>query len=328
MVVADQSEDALLSQLREAMWDLWFCAKRTEPCDPMSSDEPKIKASRDSAFDALHAIHMHAEDSQKDSTATAASADVISPPLQASALLEKAATEQTPTAQASEWANRTMVGLLNPPNVTGKLWDAIHDCDMDDVLLKDVVTVTNDEDGNMKKLKANMLIMHECASMPDCPGTDCCLPKNPTQEVYKQARDDAYVAYHQILEDDDMSKKAYIDILRGIAGEPSTTTYYPPGHPLHTPTTSTLYPPGHPLHGTEHVTNTTNTSNTTEAKTEVVQAEEGSMLLYALCGVTVVVILAILFLVVQTRDANPPPKAAAAESWGGENWEGEGYGGY
>merc|ERR1719460_666157 len=104
-----------------------------------------------------------------------------------------------------------MNDLLSTPDVTGKLWNAINMIDMDDVLEKDMGKITDDENGNCKKLRANMLILHECASMPDCPATNCCTPKNPTQAVYIQARNDAYVAYHNIQHDDDLARSAYVD---------------------------------------------------------------------------------------------------------------------
>lgn len=376
MVVSDKEEDNLLSHLKAALWDLWFCAKRADPpCDPMDMKDAKVKAAREQAFDALHAIQSHAEEqsatgdaghnSQTSGTQAASDAAlgastlpqaaaeaaaqvtiVPSPagwtaahpsrqdafaPHQAigpngAALLQKAAHSQepTPVANASEWAINTMNGLLTGPNVTGKLWDAINTMDIDDVLEQDIVKIENDEDGNMRKLKSNMLLLHECASMPDCPATNCCTPKNPTQAVYIQARNDAYKAYHNVQHDDDLAKQAYLDLLSTIGtGEKKTTTYYPPGHPLHKPTTTTIYPPGHPLHGTE---NQNNTNVTVKKKSAVAPpVEEGNTLLYAIIALTVVVVLAIGFLVMKTHEADKDAKGG--ESFGEGEWGGEGYGG-
>merc|ERR1740130_2327968 len=107
--------------------------------------------------------------------------------------------------------------MLTAPNVTGNLWDAIGNIDIDSQLEKDIIRITEDEDGNMKKMKSNMLLLHECASMPDCPGDGCCTPKNPTQAIYLQARNDAYIAYHQIQEDDNLGKQAYLELMGNIA---------------------------------------------------------------------------------------------------------------
>jgi len=361
MVVADKDEENLLGHLKAAMWDLWFCAKRADPpCDPNNMDDPKVKAAREQAFDALHAIHNHAaeehpaadaakasdiEQSKVDETIGASATQSLSQaqlsrreneehPVQnwqvvtqdSSNLMQKVAVGQEPVAPATEWASSTLDGILTPPNVTGKLWDAINMIDIDETLSSDIVKVTNDEDGNMKKLKSNMLLLHECASMPDCPADNCCTPKNPTQAVYIQARNDAYVAYHEIQHDDDLAKQAYLDLLQNIGGgkkkKKKSEKYYPPGHPLHKSTT--IYPPGHPLHGTE---GQNNTNETVAAPAPPV--EEGSMLLYAIIVVTVVVVLAVGFLVVKTMQMDGGSKGAGGgqEQWGGEGY-GEGYGQY
>merc|ERR1719163_2510767 len=132
---------------------------------------------------------------------------------ESSMLLQKAAlSRQEPAEPASDFATDTLDGILTPPNVTGKLWDAINMFDLDEQLEQDIGKITDDEDGNCRKLRANMLILHECASMPDCPATNCCTPKNPTQAVYIQARNDAYVAYHNIKNDDDLARSAYVDL--------------------------------------------------------------------------------------------------------------------
>merc|ERR1719436_277286 len=62
-----------------------------------------------------------------------------------------------------------------------------------------------------------MLLLHECASMPDCPAERCCSPNQPTQEVYKAARDDAYRAYHNIRHDTELAKKAYLDLIASVS---------------------------------------------------------------------------------------------------------------
>jgi len=294
MEVSDPEENKHLTHLKAAMWDMWFCAKRAE-CDPMSTTDPKVKAAREQAFDALQAIHVHA----KDKTAAHEAGDAPK-----AALLEET---QTPVANSSKFASKTLDGLLTPPNVTGKLWDSINMLDIDDVLEQDIGKITKDEDGNMKKLKKSMLILHECASMPDCPtkGKDCCTPKKPTQAIYIQARNDAYVAYHNIQHDDDLAKQAYLDLLGTIGSGRKGKDYRPPAHPKHHKGhTTTIYPPGHHLHGTEnqnHPWNGTHGTNHTVKVVQMPEAESDDILLYAIVAVTAVVVLAIGFLVFKTN---------------------------
>jgi len=310
MEVSDPEENKHLTHLKAAMWDMWFCAKRAE-CDPMSTTDPKVKAAREQAFDALQAIHVHA----KDKTAAGEAGDAPK-----AALLEET---QTPVANSSKFASTTLDGILTPPNVTGKLWDSINMLDIDDVLEQDIGKITKDEDGNMKKLKKNMLILHECATMPDCPtkGKDCCTPNKPTQAIYIQARNDAYVAYHNIQHDDDLAKQAYLDLL-GTIGSGKKKGYKPPAHPKHHKGhRPTKYPVGHPLHGTEH--NSTNRTNQTVMVVKVPEPEEGDMLLYAIMTVTAIVVFAIGFLVFKT---NQQDSASPDKTW--DEGEGEGYGQY
>lgn len=339
MAVADKEQEGVLTHLKAAMWDLWFCAKRQDPpCNVLTSDDAKVKAAREQAFDALHAIHTHAEAQQATAPgvglpATLARSDSDTSVVAPGSLLQKdepadetaAADSPVPTVAATTWATNTLDNMLTIPNVTGKLWDAINMIDMDEELEKDIITVTKDEDGNMKKLKSNMLIMHECASMPDCPGAGCCTPKAPTQAIYLQARNAAYTAYHEIQKDDDMAKRAYLEILKNV-GNKAPSQKYPPGHPKHV--APTVYPPGHPLHGTEGGNSTNNTEAAPKEEEKEPPVEEGSWLIYAIGAVTAVVVLAIGFLIFQNSQSGKG-KGAAAEWQGEEQWgEGEGYGQY
>merc|ERR1740117_2621038 len=80
-------------------------------------------------------------------------------------------------------------------------------------------------------MKASLLILHECAAMPDCPGDGCCTPNKPTQALYVQAKNDAYIAYHQVQEEGNEEKNKYLALMGNIASGKTTT--FPPGHPRH-----------------------------------------------------------------------------------------------
>jgi len=122
--------------------------------------------------------------------------------------------------------------MITPPNASGKLLDAINGIDIDNEDQKDMVRITEEKDGNLRKLKASMLLLHECAAMPDCPADGCCTPSGDTHALYTQARNDAYIAYHQAQEEGDASKQAYLDLM-GQIGQGKKVERYEAGHALH-----------------------------------------------------------------------------------------------
>jgi hypothetical protein len=337
MVVADKDEENLLSHLKGALWDMWFCAKRVDPpCDPMKTTEAKIQAAREEAFDALHSINAHAKDFEARAAAEAQKEDAKA----AQSLVEIQEShedknhheKQAPTeTSSSAWAAKTLNSVLTAPNVTGKLWDAIHMAQLDSVLEKDVINIEKDEDGNMRKLKANMVILHECATMPDCTGPNqpegCCVPARPTQAKYEQARNDAYRAYAVIQNDDDLQKQAYAQLLGNIGNKGVKKKKHHYGTtPPPADQDTTLYPLSQPP--AEEDTNSSNTTKATPKPTE----PEGQFLLYGLVAVTGVVVLVVFFLMFKTSQINKSGGGGgggAAAQWAGEGYgEGEGYGQY
>lgn len=55
-------EDHDLSNLKAALLEMLFCVRRTDgSCDPKTSLDPKVKAAREQAFSALHALHSKAQ---------------------------------------------------------------------------------------------------------------------------------------------------------------------------------------------------------------------------------------------------------------------------
>merc|ERR1712061_733426 len=57
---ADKKEEKTLNHLKGALWNLWFCAKRSNPpCNPLTSNEKDVSRARDQAISALRAIHKH-----------------------------------------------------------------------------------------------------------------------------------------------------------------------------------------------------------------------------------------------------------------------------
>lgn len=331
LVVADKIEDGLLTHLRAALWDMWFCTKRKEPpCDPMTSSDPRVKAAREQAFDALHAIHLHAQaqpasavEAPAGGAAVASAASSAAP--QPAALLEKESSRQllntrghrqTPVAPASQFATNVITNMLTPPGVTGKLYEAINDLDVDTQLETDIVRIENDEDGAMKKLKADLLILHECASMPQCPATNCCTPKNPTQAKYIQARNDAYVAYHNMEHDNDMAKATYVDLLKEIAGGKKKGAKLS-GKVKGGKDASKVIIKEEEIPGNS----TGNSSNSTEAAPPV-PVDDGSFLLLCALGlIAVIVVCAIGF--VLSKISSGGKQESAAAGGGGEEWQGE-----
>jgi len=346
MIVADKGEDKELILLKAAMWDMYFCAKReSPPCDLMSSAEPKIKAARDKAFAALQAIHVHATPlAAVDATAAAATAQPAAAAVQSpGSLLEQPGGGSQPAGQtmtADKWAAGTLDMLITGDNITGKLWDAIHMCDVDVAMQDGMVKLEDDEDGNLKKLKANMLILHECASMPDCETDDqgnvtatvanCCHPFAPTQEKYAKARNDAYIAYHDVGEDDELAKRTYIKILENVGNTPPGANYMPASKvdivANLTKEVEVVYEPGHPLYA----------GNDTKKEAElppiiIEEDNSGSTLMMAIIVVTGVVLAAVGFLIYKTKemdDKGASGEAGYDEGWGEGYGEGEGYGQY
>jgi len=336
MIVADKDEDKELILLKAAMWDMYFCAKRASPpCDLMTSAEPKIKAARDKAFAALNAIHVHAAPlAAVDATAATATAQPAAVVVQSpGSLLE---------IEPGQWAATTLDMLITGDNVTGKLWDAIHMCNVDVALEDDMVKLEDDEDGNLKKLKANMLILHECASMPDCETDDegsptttvanCCHPFAPHQEKYAKARNDAYIAYHDIGDADEMAKRTYIKVLENVGNTPPGQNYMPASKVdivANLTNETIVYEPGHPLYvkGNDTVK---------EVQLPPIVIEEdnsGSTLMMAIIVVTSVVLFAVGFLVYKTKEMDDKGASGAGaagydEGWGEGYGEGEGYGQY
>lgn len=347
MIVADKDEDKELILLKAAMWDMYFCAKRASPpCDLMTSAEPKIKAAREKAFAALQAIHLHAAPEKAaglaavDASAAAATAQPAAAAAAAAVQSPGSLLETEDPMTADKWAAATLDSMITGENVTGKLYDAIHMCNMDVAMQDGMVKLEDDEDGNLKKLKANMLILHECASMPDCETDDqgnvtttvanCCHPFAPTQEVYAKARNDAYIAYHDIGDDDELAKRTYIKILENVGNTPPGANYMPASKVdivANLTKEEIIYEPGHPL----YVGNET-TKKTDELPPIIIEEDNsGSTLMMAIIVVTSVVLAAVGFLVYKTKEMDDKGGSAAAgydEGWGEGYGEGEGYGQY
>lgn len=225
--------------------------------------------------------------------------------------------------EGSQFADDVLTGLLHGDDkklIQQRLWNAINKMDIQKVLEDDIVKIEDDNDGNYKALQANMLILHECASMPDCPATNCCDPKHPEQQEYKDARNAAYEAYHNIQHDTSLAKQTYLDLLSTVASG-KHKDYYPPSHPLYVPTEA-------PETTTEEAETTTIASNVSSKASEPAPTvEEGNMLLYAICAVTAVVILAIGFLLQKTNSMDHSHGQKAGGGGGGE-YGAEQYGGY
>jgi len=224
--------------------------------------------------------------------------------------------KNTPVAEDSQFAEDVLTGLLHGDDkvkIQERLWNAINKMDIQKVLEDDIVKIEDDADGNYKALKENLLILHECATMADCPATNCCDPKNPDQANYKDARNAAYEAYHNIQHDTSLAKQTYLDLLSTVA-KGKHKDYYPPSHPLYVPTTEA--PDTTTEEESTNATVTVNASNTSEPAPTV---EEGSMLLIAICAVTALVIVAIAFLLHKTNSMEGKGgHAGGHESWGGE----------
>jgi hypothetical protein len=242
-------------------------------------------------------------------------------------LLETKHSKDTPVAKDSKFAEDVLTGLLNGDDkkeIQKRLWNAINKMDIQKVLEDDIVKIEDDTDGNYKALKANLLLLHECATMPECPATNCCNPKSPEQANYKEARNAAYQAYHDIQHDTSLAKQTYLDLLSTVASG-KHKDYYPPGHPLYVPTTAA---PSTTTAESEPV----NVTSDTKVNASAPPVEEGNMLLIAICMVTGIVIIAIAFLLHKTNsmDGKGGGGGGGGEAaWGGEGEYGaESYGGY
>jgi len=348
-VVADKKEEKQLSNLKAALWDLWFCAKRADPpCDPLMSQDHKVEVARQQAFTALELIYSHPEAGMSTSLSPGSAADsdrldhiaggsVMPASEEAipsmspigwstvhshrreslSSLLQADSSQVAAVGNTSGFAEDVLTSLLHGDDKTviqKRLWNAINKMDIQKVLENDIVKIEDDADGNYKALEANLLLLHECATMPECPATNCCNPKSPEQAKYKDARNAAYQAYHNIQHDDSLAKQTYLDLLSTVASG-KHKDYYPPKHPLYVPTTE------EPETTTEEAAeNATVSANGTHVSKHAPPIEEGSMLIIAICMVTGVVIIAIAYLLHKTNqmDHDKGDYGHGYESWGGE----------
>lgn len=221
------------------------------------------------------------------------------------------ALDTNKTINQTEAAIATLNNIIGPPNAQDKIMTAITDALRSDTMKKDEIALADDADGNMKKLKDNLMTMHECASMPDCVTADdpnCCTPASPKQAKFIQARNQALEAWGNLDEDIREENKEALEFMKLIAG---TTTYYPIGHPLHVPT---------PASDVTIETIRKEEKNVTE---KVVVEDSGSnVLLIAICVASGVIVLGVLVLVGMSMGGKTGAGtgAGATEEWGEEGY--------
>lgn len=340
----DVQQDALLQTLQGGLWDLWFCAKRITPkCFPSNSTEEKYQLARHQVWTALAELKKRAgvtptrppgprvgipaAVNMELSARTVGVKDIpsLSQPVPASKevkendhvlqhlnLAPAGDASMLQTLNATEDAINSLSSML-ASNAVQHLDEAIRKSFVASTETEGVVTLHDDEAGNLKKFKDNLMILHECASMPECPADNCCNPSNPQDEAHATAFRNAYEAFTAIQQDERLEVAAYLDIITAIG---TSTTYYPEGHALHTSTTSSA---------AEHVEKV---KVQTKKVIEETVIEEDSTLKTAICVTSALVVISVLVLIAmslggKTGSKGEPP--SEVEEWGEEGYGEEQY---
>jgi len=354
-----QAKHQALGSLQASLGTLFSCAERSDvPCEPLNTDEEEYAFARTRAQEALAVIndpnllaandiaanniagsvyniaandpvHTMYKNGRPDGTALLQMQDLPVEEPVAEPVAVPVAEGGTKTEE--EFADATLEKLLKGTRDEAgtKLQSAIDKLAISKVKEDEVVGIVDDEKGTLKDFKACLLVLHGCATMPKCDGSDkddkCCDPKFSEKEPYKSARSDCFAAWSQLSEDETMGAKLYKELVTDLASGDGPP---PEQHSVHlSPKTSSEHEHDTGEHGNASKTNVSKNATSTNVtvpkfKSEPTVHGESMNMLIALGSVIVVVLLGIGFMMyrLQALEEKPGLEASYDESWGAEQW--------